>query len=225
MVIEKTHNSWKGFYNYTKTTLQPYEECDCFRTLKWNLKDKGKNTIENRYFHDAERNNTVSFLQKFGDLEFRTSWNVSTIHESHELIQDISGFKFIYEAAWVGAIQNFVCKMIPKPSVFIFNAGIWPNDDLVDVALQGEIVGALKDCGIISVFKTTTKAKGDTADDRFLADYEQQLCNQTDMCLDVSWTSIVSNEHYWDNFHFLPPIYSYLNVNLLSLLSSSNNRG
>lgn len=217
MVVERTHkNGWVQFYNFTNSALRPYEQCDCFRMN--NL----SNIIENRYFHDPERNNTVTYLQKFGSHPFKSSWNVSDVHKEHTLVQDESELDFIYNGAdWVDAIRDYVCQISPKPSLFIFNSGLWPNNDLKSVDLQYRIIEALQACEIASMFKTTTKSKFQF--DPTWAEYERQLCNLTDYCMDVRWTALVPQEYYWDKLHFREPVYSLLNVQLLSMITSIEN--
>lgn len=217
--IETDHEDWVEFYNFTNTALQPYEECDCFRGP--GSIGRGKTVIENRYFLDKERNNSLTYLQKFGDWEYRSSWDVSDVHNKHdELITDKSQLNFKSWGPWVEMIQEFVCKLNPKPSVFIFNEGLWSNNDLVDVNLQDEIIHALNVCNIKTIFKTTTKKRRQT--DRQLKEYEIQLCKKTDHCMDTSWTSLVPGDFYWNDGHFKPPIYSFLNLQLLSILSSND---
>ena len=78
---------------------------------------------------------------------------------------------------------------------------------------------ALRGCDIASVYKTTTKVKGDLHST--MRSYEQQICNQTDMCYDTGWTGpLVPKSFYADHRHFHAPIYSMLNVHLLSMLAS-----
>ena len=218
MVVEKTHkHGWVQYFNFSNSALQPYEQCDCFRT-NTNL----SNIIENRYYHDPERNNTVTYLQKFGSHPFKSSWNVSDVHNAHSLVQSESELNFIYNGAdWVDAIRDFVCQISPKPSLFIFNSGLWPNNDLKNVELQHKIIKALQACEIRSMFKTTTKAKQQS--DSSWAEYERQLCRLTDSCMDVRWTALVPGEYYCDNLHFREPVYSLLNVQLLSLITSHHN--
>ncbi len=216
MVIEGTHPNWNSFYNYTNFVLKPYEECDCYR-------HHGRNNVnlstENRYFHDRERNNKVTYLNKFGDHPFKTSWNVSDVHNNHTMVTSASDLNFIYEGDWVNTMKDFVCKMeepitTPSVRVLLFNAGIWPNNKhLKNVTIQKEIVNALRSCNITSIYKSTTS--------RAMKEYERQLCNMTDLCFDISWTDpLVPSEHYWDKNHFLNPIYSMLNIHLLSILAA-----
>ncbi len=217
-LVETQHESWNDFYNFTNEQLKPYEQCDCYRP-EGRGKGNTLNTIENRYFRDEERNNTVTYLQKFGDHFVKSSWNVSDIHKPHGALKtEMADVKFIHWFNWVETIEEFVCKMEPKPSVFIFNQGLWLNNDLVNVTLQGEIVEALKKCDILSMFKTTTKMAKNF--NRNYEEYEEQLCSQTDYCLDLVWTCMVGPGVYWDPLHFTAPMYSYMNLELLSLLSS-----
>jgi len=106
----------------------------------------------------------------------------------------------------------------PRPSIFVFNQGLWGSNKLEDPKLQRDIVHSLKDCGIKSVYKTTTRwiDQNDTS----LLDYEKQLCNLTDYCFDLSWTGLLPSSFYWDRAHFLPICYSWMNVKLLKLLGA-----
>ncbi len=218
-LLEKQHQSWNHFYNMTNVILKPYEECDCYRQEGEVKLYRQANLFENRYYRDEERNNYVTYLQKFGNDFMKSSWDVWDIHEPHGALKtEITDVKIIHWLKWVDTIEQFVCRMEPKPSVFIFNQGLWGNHDLDNVTLQGEVVEALRKCDILSIFKTTTKKVDEV--DRNFAEYESQLCSQTDYCLDLTWTSMVPREMYWDYAHFKPPLYSYMNLELLSLLSS-----
>ena len=225
-VLEKTHANWTAFYNFTNTMLRPYEQCDCYRKSHTPVRIlEAANVMENRYFRDGMEgyNNTVTYIQKFGNDYMRSNWNASDIYTPHENYGVITNDTDYHPAftlkTWVDVIEEFVCKMEPKPSVLIFNSGLWwRNNDLVDVTLQGEIVKALKKCDILSMYKTTTRKYNQ--EDRTMQEYEEQLCNQTDYCWDLTWTGIVPKELYFDMFHVIPPVYSYKNVQLLSMLSS-----
>mmetsp|Transcript_30406 Transcript_30406/g.61890 ORF Transcript_30406/g.61890 Transcript_30406/m.61890 type:complete len:354 (+) Transcript_30406:76-1137(+) len=220
LVIEKTHPDWNDFYEFTNKILKPHENCDCFRNegqMNTNV------VIENRYFHDSRNNNTVTYLQKFGEVPFKTSWNVSDIYHHHELVKNIENVSFVQHFGWLDTVKKFVCKMSPKPSHFIFNSGLWTDSDLSDLDVQFDIVRALRDCDIISIYKTTTMTKNHQMggiEDR------ERLCKLTNICLNVSWTgSFIPPDKYWDNAHFYPPIYSMLNIHLLSLLASEGGLG
>jgi len=220
MVTDHDYNDWLHFFNHTNAELAPYEQCDCYRKTGGSIVG-GTGIIENRYFHDPNMNNTVRYLQKFGDYPFKSSWDVSDIHNNDHgpMILTESELKPLFWVGWVDAIRDFVCHMDPKPSVFVFNQGWWTNNDLVNVTLQHEILDALKECDIMSIYKTTNKGEKET--DKDIAEYESQLCESADKCLDMTWTSAVPEPLYVDRNHFRSPVYTWMNLQLLSLLSSS----
>ena len=192
MEVETDHESWVSFYNYTNTMLQPYEECDCFRE-EGSLQRKDIN--ENRFFLDKERNNSIAYLQKFGNWPYAFSWDVKDVHNEYgPLITERSQLKPKTWGHWVQAIKEFICMLEPKPSIFIFNEGIWHNNDLHDVQLQDDIIHALNECNIKSLYRTTTKE--DKKRDSHLEEYELRLCDKTDHSMDVSWTGLVSGEQF-----------------------------
>lgn len=205
-------SNWNAFFKFTNQVLKPYEECDCFRLQGTRNIPR---SIENRYFYEKKRNNRVAFLNKFGDIPFKTQWNARNVFDSHPPLK-FRKPKYIYQGDWVDSIKNFVCKMRPKPSILIFNTGLHNHSELMDPRTQKEVVEVLRACRITSMYKTTTS--------RAMEVYEQQLCNQTDLCYDISWTGpLVSKEHYGDRDHFVEPIYSMLNVHLLSMLATLSN--
>mmetsp|Transcript_11624 Transcript_11624/g.16969 ORF Transcript_11624/g.16969 Transcript_11624/m.16969 type:complete len:496 (-) Transcript_11624:30-1517(-) len=218
LVWAGNHSTWNAFYNFTNFNLKPYEECDCFRNE--GIMNHGL-LNENRYFWDEERNNSVTYLQKFGTAEFKTSWNVTDIHDTnHILVQHAREVSYFGHTDWLGTIQEFICKMMdPKPSIVFFNSGLWGDGGLANSTTQTNIVDALKHCDITSVYKTTTKMQSEQ--DSNMREYEEQMCNKTDMCYDISWTGpLVPERFYWDRAHMTSPIYSMLNVQMLALLAS-----
>jgi len=116
IVIRVTLPSWNAFYNLTKSLLEPYEQCDCFRNV--NRKEAAHRIFENRYFLQPSRNNSVSYIQKFASrFPFKSQWNVTDIHKPHTLVQDQLDLRFdVYqESKWTEFIRNFVSNMNPKP--------------------------------------------------------------------------------------------------------------
>ncbi len=218
-MVWRKSKSFKTFFdwmNWTHYMLKPYEQCDCHCTQL--LSDK---EVENRYFFDKNNNNRIAFLTKLGDTEFRSSWEASDIwnssskhHYDEELRMHPALVHIRYTGGWENYVKDYVCKMEPKPDVLVFNSGHWDvnnlNNELKNVTIQNMTVQSLKDCGIISVYRTTTK--------REVAEYERQLCNLTDICMDVSWTTKIPREHYLDRIHYWPPIYSMLNMQLMSTI-------
>mmetsp|Transcript_21708 Transcript_21708/g.45188 ORF Transcript_21708/g.45188 Transcript_21708/m.45188 type:complete len:354 (-) Transcript_21708:61-1122(-) len=205
--------SWNSFYAYTDEILRPYEQlCDCAR------KDNVHQARENRYFYDEMHNNRLVYLQKLGKISFRTSWNISHInkHGPQFLVNNPDNFKVAQIMNWTDSVEKFVCNLIPKPTHFIFNSGWWFDNDFNRLAAQEEIVRALRECNIISVYKTTTISKSRNR----IEQSRERMCQMADICLNVSWTRFVPQEFYLDEVHFAPPIYSLLNIHLLSMLTS-----
>jgi hypothetical protein len=210
--------SWVEFFNYSHQVLQDYEECDCYRER--DLKEN--TTIENRFFLDVKRNNSITYLQKFGDWDFGFSWDTSDVHNPHgNLVLDESQLNIKYHGPWVEMIRDYICKLNdPKPSVFVFNQGVWPNIQLLNEMVQDEIISALNDCNIRTIFKSNTKGRWQI--DREFEEYETQLRNKTDDFMDVSWTGGVPTSLYADKWHVKQPINSLMNLQLLSILSSND---
>lgn len=230
IVLEKTHQSWTDFYNYTNEILQPYELCDCYRgegkPFKGKIIDE---TVENRYFYDPIRNNSVTYLQKFGTNSFHSNWNVKEIKALREKnhrpkqILDAKDMNYVVDTAkWSNIIDNYICQLEPKPSLFIFNQGLWGRSGFDDVKIRREIIISLNKCGIQSMYKTTTKSAADNT--TTVDDYEKDMCAMSDYCYDMSWTGMIPTEMYWDRAHFLPICYTWMNVLLLNLLSSVQNK-
>jgi len=93
------------------------------------------------------------------------------------------------------------------------------NEDFMDPNDRRDIVKAISDAGMISVYKTTTKSY--TEKDGPRKDYEVDFCRIADYCFDLSWTFQIPNDEYrTDAAHFAEPIYSVFNVQLLDLLSN-----
>ena len=118
MVWIHSHPSWIDFFITTKSLLEPFEQCDCFRPAYrkvWLTPDK---IFENRFFLQPSRNNSVSYIQKFGSqFVFKSQWNVTDIHNQHELVRNETDLDYgVYqEKKWTEFIRNFAANMNPKP--------------------------------------------------------------------------------------------------------------
>jgi hypothetical protein len=241
MVLEKTHESWIDFYNFTHTTLQPNEYlCDCYRQDKKEHEAfRGKliqTTVENRYFHDPIRNNTVVYLQKFGANSFHSNYHVNECSPTttntntgnsatkNALLTNEKALHYEFDSAnWTTIIKDYICLLPSKPNIVIFNQGLWGPSSLDDPKIQNEITSSLNQCNIQSMYKTTTKMKGkhDGKGEKVDIDmYEQELCFKTDYCFDLSWTGLLPDNMYWDRAHFQPIVYSWMNALLLDKLIS-----
>merc|ERR1712157_10859 len=110
-------------------------------------------------------------------------------------------------------------KLSPKPTFFIFNQGLWGGlTEFMKPEFRKALIEAIRDAGMISVYKTTTAQRFKTHPSP-PRDYEVEFCNMADKCFNTSWTHKVPVEMYWDAVHFMEPVYSLLNMQLLELLS------
>lgn len=222
---EATFGSWSTFYNLTKAMLSPYEQCDCYRFTKPNIKKSEYDLIiENRYYLDADRNTSVTYMQKFGPTNsFKSMWNATEVHNEHILVTNPKDVNYIYKSRnWTQHICNFVSKLNPKPTYFVFNEGIWVPSDQNYYSIPDErkrIIQAVSDAGMISVYKTSTKPRGFELKNNHIKEYEKEFCELADYCLDLSWTIKAPNDVYWDNFHFNEPVYKLMNIQMMELLS------
>ena len=246
LLIKHTHGGSADFFNFTYTKLFPYEFlCDCFRFEKdseYGWHDFLNNyALENRYFYDPARNNSVVYLQKFGNWPHHSTYNVSDVnHMRNEriLFDDNSKngedrgahqgqkklvtdgkeiHQVINDRSWANFITDFVCKLDPKPSLVFYNQGLWPHKGFDRPDTQNEILTAFKSCDIKSVYKTTTRRKDDKSTD--VQNYEKEICAKSDYCFDRSWTGLVPEELYQDNTHFMPIVNNWINVLLMDFLS------
>jgi hypothetical protein len=274
---------WKQFWdskddwsNYTTSLMHPLEAVDCFEpnNVQWDKKF-GVDNLENRYFRDPIRNNSVTLLSKLGDannykipLTFKSTYSVDDINgyynndnnnnnnnnninafalstknknmssssssssakknnstssaKTTQLLQTKCITKLPDETYktnnWTEFIHEFVAKFEPKPNAFMFNQGLWPHNEFQKPAVYEQIIKAISDAGMISIYKTTTKhVSAESATNEL---YEQKICELVDYCLDLSWTYLVPDYLYADRGHFFEPAYSWFNIGLLDILSS-----
>ena len=219
---EKDFETWYDFFKHTNMKLQPEEQCDCFRPEG----HKMPLMIENRSFKDDVRNNSISFFQKFGHrFTFKSNWNHSDVHNEHEFIRKEKDNHYVIDTLdWPTFITDFVAKLDPKPRYFVFNQGIHPHRDFTNQKVRRQIIRAIKENGMIGIYKTTTKYRdhdievNEIIEDPSVRAYEEHFCKKTDYCLDSSWTWMIPPDFYLDYAHFNATVYSWQNLQLFDLL-------
>ena len=221
-VREQTFDNWKHFMRVTNSQLSPYEKCDCYRNegvFKWEYLPY---ITENRFYVDEERNNNLAYIQKYGRADSHWSWDPAEVHNinppNNGVKEDQDMVHHVGAGDWVTTIRDFLGEMSPKYKVLFFNAGHWKHD-LKDLELQDRIVEEIRKAGMISVYRTTTKMQGQEDDEMW--EYEQIMCKKVDFCLDYTWTRLIPNELYWDNYHFYEPVYRLFNTQLLGMLEDA----
>ena len=234
---------WKNFWNskgdwsnYSNVMLSPFEKCDCMESnVKQWQRRFGVDEVENRYFRDNSRNNSLLYMKKLGDwnnhkipLPFLSTWNIHEMNSMHNnkksSIKSMAsnGTKIpigeygLHTNIWTEFIQNFVVNLNPKPNVFVFNQGLWPHEQFQQPQAYTELINTISMAGMTSIYKTTSKWSDDDGSENEL--YEQEICKLTNFCIDLSWTLFVPKSLYADRAHFYEPVYSWMNVQLLSLI-------
>ena len=208
------------FYSLSHTFLQPNELlCDC------------RGYSENRYFIDSERNNSITYITKFGKNstsgryvanQIRTAMSVGDSKQGQRNKRSSDQWKYKY---WNETIHYHIAQLKPKPQFLLFNAGLHPHDLDSKYIRQG-IADVTKRHNIIPIYKTTTYPNNVSIgwNDFPLARHDALLCgnrsNESDTnfkyCIDMSWTSqLFGDDHYYDYYHFKPYWNHYMNVQTL----------
>lgn len=235
-IREKSFSGWADFYNSSTKALAPMEYCDCYRSDAERSAHEG-DTVENRYFYDKERDNRVTFLTAFGHaLPMHGRWNTSTVNmlasspwQNNLAEQGLAKRKkvkdFIWSfKSWKDAVEEYASSFGAKH--LMFNAGWWLHKFHKD-KFRGNFTEALHKHGIQPIWRTTTFNRNHSLEDqkRRTRDDIVRLAwcgdnrggpNAT-LCIDARWTKRVSTNHYWDNLHFLEPVYRVMNEELLEL--------
>ncbi len=239
------------FYNFSYTKLYPYEFlCDCYHPegtspeIGW-AKLMDKYYVDNRYFYDPVRNNSVVHLSKFDNWPFHSSYNASEVNDMRriesdhrfdkedqndehkaykagqkKLVTDAKELQLVIDhRSWKNYIEDFVCKLDPKPSLVFFNQGLWPGKGYFDSpVIQEEIMTAFKSCDLKTVYETTTRRFRETSAE--VEEYEKELCARSDHCFDRSWTVNLPKDLYLqDGVHLSAIANNWMNVFLLDFLS------
>lgn len=124
MVLEKQHASWNDFFNYTKSKLFPYEECDCWRGNISSEEDYA-HVYENRYYWDPVWNNSITMIQKIGRHAAKGHWYSTDVHRRHNLDAQLNyDFVWNYGQSWADIIHHHLAKLPHKPQYIIFNGGM-----------------------------------------------------------------------------------------------------
>jgi len=231
---ETAFGSWPAFYTELRSYFQPkHFLCDCFRG---NDPDVWKATLlDNEHYRDQGcHDNSISFFSKFGDFGFRGSHNVSDNNSwfrnaaegngtnNENILDEVyeqGDFTWLY-FEYEEFLRNIVDKMDPRPRLVVINEGIWTSDNLSDEATVREIRDTIRDLGMISVYKTTTKFINDK--EPGLAPHDEMCCRIFDHCLRMDWTACVDEEEYWDGKHFNAYVNLRSSEMLLDLLVDRN---
>ena len=226
------HKEYYGeFYFQTGRLIQPYELCDCYTGLSYEESpDFGHYIIENRYYHDPELNNSVTFIHAFGhqlslhgripaeDAHNMEKWDWHK--EEKKLLQHKYSKPVWSYQTWHEVLYEYVAKLDPKPEYAVVNAGQWSNKfGEADPETTKMFVDAMNDQGFkMAMWKTTTfRVKGQPMNEEAHST-DRFMCNRMRNCLDISWTRDLQDYLYWDDKHFYEPVYRVINEQMLDMM-------
>lgn len=124
------HNhTWGEFLFHTHQILQPHEvTCDCHRKPVAAMLQ----VVENRYYHDPVRNNSLEFFLAYGHTSPLSGrllphqvWNQT--NEWQKLAFSKFQGRVWKHHDWSDAIRHHVQLLNPQPRHIVMNAGLWSH--------------------------------------------------------------------------------------------------
>lgn len=216
LLREGSFRDWAHFYGgLTKYFGEDYLLCDCFRQSK-KPKIRNPTMVENQFYLDSGcLDNSVAMLWKAGDLGFRGHLTADNINKSFLVDGNRTkfevplrkkrrgNFSWKYEE-YDPFLREFVARLEPRPRVVILNEGLWTVDNLSNETVVRRIQNTIRELGMISIYKTTTKMNrpGDPSEGPGLLPHDEMCCKIFDHCLRMDWTTYVDPDDYSDAVHF-----------------------
>lgn len=210
---------WTEFYWQTNRMVAPYESCDCFRKhyRQSTFLEHVHEVSENRYYYDRDRNVSVTYIQAFGHATSQHGHrkastalrNTSTLPLQLEL-------PYLWEFdEWDDTVRYHIAKLKPRPTVVLVHAGLWVHN--FTASRRERLAQSLEDAGIQGIWRTSTSAwtgrlPPSTATDAF-------MCRVLP-CLNLSWTTKIDPDLWWDPYHFYEPVYRQMNEQMLTMIHS-----
>jgi hypothetical protein len=86
--------------------------------------------------------------------------------------------------------------------VVIINEGLWRGaaENLSNELVQRQIRETIHELGMVSIYKTTTKANRNKVP--AVTGHDELCCRIFDHCLRMDWTACVPESEYYDQHHF-----------------------
>ena len=209
--------TWLEFYWQTNRMVAPYESCDCYRPMgKFNGRTMDQ-TCENRYYHDPERNITVTYLQAFGSVPQHGHLDPASAL-AHPILppQQYTPYTWEYKG-WHDTVRHHIAQLEPKPQYAVLNAGLWNNIFLSNDTARSDLREALISANIKGIWKTTTTDLNGGQPPHQSA-LDALMCDEMDGCLNLTWTKDLNPSLYWDKVHMYEPCYRKINEQMLQLI-------
>jgi hypothetical protein len=230
LLVEKTMGGEHNFPLFFKALEDYFEHdhlvCDCYRGT-----NRSRTLLENQYYIDQEcHNNSISFFGKYGSHGLRgynnafdiNGWSQSTDKNGTNLRFPPSAYVQGTFSWWYSDyepfLRNVLAKLEPRPRVVVINEGIWPNaaDHLSNETVVRQIRDTIRELGMVSVYKSTTKRRRNGTPGLF--PHDELCCRIFDHCLRLDWTACVPKKDFADQQHFHSYANLRFNEQLLELL-------
>lgn len=119
---------------------------------------------------------------------------------------------------WAEAIR-YLARLPVPPKYVLLNAGLWPHD-LGNATVRESIVDALRETGLIGIYKTTTVNRNMDFVPYTKHVHDWEMCPLLQRCMNVSWTGpLKGSQHYIDPVHFRAHVNQQFNEQLLGILA------
>jgi len=223
MMLYKEFKGWHAYFQASREALSPFEQCNCNRVMNGNLPDMEK-SYENRYY--LEGNHSLTYITKAGLHPAVGHWDASHVHKKHENLTSSNSLRWSYN--WTGLICEYLTHLDPKPDYVVLNAGRWGHD-LNETHVQDSIINALKETGMVGIYKTTTASKHEQTEEQFAPSgaHDAPMCDlfiaNGHFCLHMNWTLGLSKREYFDTLHLRPNANKVTNLRLLELIKLIKN--
>jgi hypothetical protein len=211
------------YYKYTNellnNTVSGSEVCDCHRDE--NLRSFG-DVFENRYYRDHKNNFSITYLEYFGDA-FALHGNYRP-RAGVTFRSDMSAQDLLEPSPWSYAniqsmLAEYASKLVPAPSVLMLNAG-HHRENYLDTAHRESVLATAKAHFPRFIWKTTNCPNIRLLAPVTVAPADALICATPGIeCMNLNWTYFLSPQDFIDVVHFMPPIYSDVNIQFLHMLS------
>jgi len=230
---ERDFGSYNALFEYTDRYFSGHHTCDCYR--RWGTMDG--TSYDNRYWRDECRNNTLTFVGKFGTHAFQGHFNGSTVYADRPASLGLRRRPppplWRPASSWSRVITDHVQHLQPKPKYVYFNAGIWVPSDLNRTQFD-DFVNTIRQAGMVPIFRTTTQMRvypGGRPPNPCPNEFDLDVCGSTVgnysvqgdyLCHNMTWTQglvATGNASYHDHCHFRPHVNAIFNEQLLELIA------
>lgn len=218
ILLVMTYDNWISYYRNSTELFGGSEHCDCYRGEHPKNFSDG---FENRYYYNEKRNISITYIMYFGDMQQVQGHWLPELKDrdcfrtpSEYYIPPIWSYPTIQEA-----LVNIVAKISPAPTVMLLNAGFHHNkyDDPAHAQSVAEIASIVAP----RVMWKTTNGRVEPRQDE-LSETDKRMCAFDELeCFNIGWSLSAHPSTYADNIHFMPQMYSLINMQFLRQLTEN----